>query len=198
MSDAPEISVAAEMALQRGDDEWLDRHVAGLREKGLDEMANEIERRRPVKRAILKVGSFHVEVRAYEREDEDDASFVELFGVDCSLEGTQPGQYTPIPLDEADRLGPDVDVDFIGAGDEVVVLGPEPFVGVLRDVEGPEGSETAQVQPRYGDGDWVAVHFGRVAHTDSKAARFAALASGELPPCMGCGAPDDHDGACQR
>lgn len=128
-----------------------------------------------MKRAVVECDGLHVEVRAYENEPGDEPSFVELRGLDCSLEGSMPGQYVPVPLDEADRIGEDV--DFIGAGDEVVVLGPHPWVGTLRDVQGvvDSGQEVAEVFRPASVGSIETVRFARCAHTDSKAGKLAML-----------------------
>ena len=41
-----QISIAAEMALERKDSKWLDRYISGLRRFGLEDEAREVEKRR--------------------------------------------------------------------------------------------------------------------------------------------------------
>lgn len=73
---------------------------------------------------------------------------------------------TNIP--EEKRLGPDA--DFIGAGDDVVILG-RGIEGILVDADGDAALVRDRRRP---DADWITVSFSELAHPDSEAARAEA------------------------
>jgi hypothetical protein len=102
-------------------------------------------------------------------DESDHGPVLRIDGLNCHLDGEQPGEYylKPITPDPPRNLGPDA--EFIGAGDEVVILdgeGRPGDTGIL--VHGEHGAgmmATVNV-----DGDWREVPHDRVAHTDSHAA----------------------------
>jgi ribosomal protein S27AE len=100
------------------------------------------------------------------------------------------GKVTPVPLDgnpwypHPDHVAPDA--EFIGAGDEVVVITDLSIEGEGLLVDATDVTATVRI-----DGDWREVSIEQVAHPDSPAAMRAKLHTSD-PRCPVCGAGIEH------